>query len=75
MKAMVELPDQLLREAERLAEKRRVSLELVVEESLRRYLGEEGRSEGSEPSLLPVLEGPSPVAGVDLDDTSRLWEL
>lgn len=28
-----------------------------------------------QPEALPVLADPAPVAGVDLDDTSRLWAL
>jgi hypothetical protein len=27
------------------------------------------------PALLPLLRDPVPVEGIDLDDTSRLWEL
>jgi hypothetical protein len=28
-----------------------------------------------EPTPLPVLADPAPVVGIDLDDTSQLWEI
>jgi hypothetical protein len=47
----------------------------VLEESLRAYLSDQRLRTREEPAPLPVLTAPAPVPGVDLDDTSRLWEL
>jgi len=33
------------------------------------------RGQGRDQTPLPALAEPAPVAGVDLDDTSRLWEV
>lgn len=42
----------------------------------RSEVGEQGqRQVQSVPAPLPLLRDPVPVAGIDLDDTSRLWEL
>jgi hypothetical protein len=75
MKTTIELPAQLLADAETLAAERRVPLTLLLEESLRSYLHHERRREPGELEPLPVLTTPLPVPGVDLDDTSRLWAL
>jgi hypothetical protein len=77
MRTTITLPDQLLIDAKRLAAERRTSLTRLLEESLRRYIAEErSRAMNREaPSPLPVVREARPVAGVDLDDTSSLWEL
>lgn len=75
MRTTVDLPDHLLIDAKKLAADRRIPLTRVLEESLRSYLAEQRLRAREEPVPLPVLAGPAPVAGVDLDDTSRLWEL
>ena len=66
----------LLFEAKQLAAERRVRFTRLVEESVRLYLSEQRRcrAEAAAPPL-PVLRKPTVRAGVDLDDTSRLWEL
>jgi hypothetical protein len=48
----------------------------LFEDSLRLYLGEQ-RSQRAQagPTPLPLLRDPVPVEGIDLDDTSRLWDL
>jgi hypothetical protein len=76
MRTTVDLPEYLLIEAKQLAAKRQVSFTRVVEESVRLYLSEQRSSgDGARPTPLPVLTRPALRAGVDLDDTSRLWEL
>lgn len=74
MRTMIDLPDRLLFDAEKLAAERRIPLTRLLEESLRAYLGEQRRQAFSKPSQLPVLTEPTLVSGIDLDDTSRLWE-
>lgn len=75
MRTTVDLPDHLLVDAKKLAADRRIPLTRLLEESLRSYLGEQRMQLQKEPSPLPVLIDPAPVPGVDLDDTSRLWEM
>ena len=75
MRTTVDLPDHLLVDAKKLAADRHIPLTRLLEESLRLYLSEQQLQVQKEPVPLPVLADPVPVAGVDLDDTSRLWEL
>lgn len=76
MRTTVDLPEHLLIEAKRLAAVRRVSLTRVFEESVRAYLSEERRRAASSVSIeLPVLRDPAPAPGVNLNDTSKLWEI
>jgi hypothetical protein len=77
MRTTIEIPDHLLVQAKQLAAERHLPLTRLFEDSLRLYLGEQQhlRQAQSKPAPLPLLRDPVPVAGVDLDDTSRLWEL
>ncbi len=75
LRTTVDVPDHLLVDAKKLAADRCLPLTRVLEESLRSYLSEQRLRAREEPAPLPVLAGPAPAAGVDLDDTSRLWEL
>jgi hypothetical protein len=77
MRTTVTLPDHLLIAAKQLAAARRTSLTAILEESLRAYLASErGRQQEHEGSItLPVMDGGAPRSGVDLNDTSALWEL
>lgn len=75
MRTTIDLPDHLLVDAKKLAAERHVPLTRLLEESLRAYLSEERLRLQEEPAPLPVLTEPAPAAGVDLDDTSRLWEM
>ena len=75
MRTTIDLPEHLLVEAKKHAAERRVSMTLVVEESLRAYLSEQRVAAARVPAELPVLRGPKPRAAVDLNDTSGLWEL
>lgn len=62
-------------EAKQLAAERHLPLTRLFEDSLRLYLGEQSlRRAQAEPAPLPLLRDPVPVEGIDLDDTSRLWE-
>jgi hypothetical protein len=75
MRTTIDLPDHLLIAAKKLAAERRVSLTRLVEESVRRYLSDQRMQVVERPAPLPVLRDPVPASGVDLDDTSRLWEI
>jgi hypothetical protein len=76
MRTNIEIPDYLLVEAKQLAAERHLSLTRLFEDSLRLYLGEQRlRGAQAEPAPLPLLRDPMPVEGIDLDDTSRLWEI
>jgi hypothetical protein len=75
MRTTIDLPDHLLVDAKKLAAERHVPLTRVLEESLRAYLAEQRLRAEAAPAPLPLLTEPRPVAGLDLDDTSRLWEL
>jgi hypothetical protein len=75
MRTTVDLPDHLLVDAKKLAAERHVPLTRLLEESLRLYLSEQRLRMPETLVALPVLTEPRPVAGLDLDDTSRLWEL
>lgn len=75
MRTTVDLPDHLLVDAKKLAADRHIPLTRVLEESLRSYLSEQRLQVREKPVPLPVLAGPAPLSRVNLDDTSRLWEL
>jgi hypothetical protein len=69
-------PEHLLVEAKQLAAERHLSLTRLFEDSLRLYLGEQRlRRTQTGPEPLPLLRDPVPVEGIDLKDTSRLWNL
>jgi len=77
MRTTVDLADHLLLQAKRLAASQRTSLTAVMEDSLRLYLASvpERATKKAEPFRLPVADGGKQVRGVDLDDTSALWEI
>lgn len=75
MRTTVDLPEHLLVEAKKLAAEQRVPLTRVFEESVRSYLSEQRMRRTGTPVELPVPREPALRPGIDLDDTSRLWEL
>jgi hypothetical protein len=75
MRTTIDLPDHLLIAAKKLAAERRVPLTRLFEESLRCYLSEQRMRVVEPSSTLPVLRDPVPMPGVNLDDTSQLWEV
>lgn len=75
MRTTIDLPDHLLVDAKKLAAERHIPLTRLLEESLRAFLSQERGRARQEPAPLPVLTEPAPLPGLDLDDTSRLWEL
>ncbi len=75
MRTTIDLPDHLLVDAKKLAAERHMPLTRLLEESLRSYLTDQRLESRPKPEPLPVIVGPTAVVEVDLDDTSRLWEL
>jgi len=75
MRTTIDVPEHLLVEAKKLAAERRVPVTRLFEESLRGYLAEQRMARTRSAPPLPVLRDPAPLPGVDLDDTSRLWEI
>ena len=77
MRTTINIPDHLLLEAKRLAAQRRTSLTKILEDSLRKYLADCSADEefGRSSWELPVIDAGAPVADIDLNDTSALWEL
>jgi hypothetical protein len=74
MRTTIDIPDHLLIAAKQKAAARNTSVTNLVVDSLRRYLAEENLR--APPSRdLPVIRDARPVDGVDLDDTSVLWEI
>ena len=76
MRTTVTIPDHLFVEARRLAAQRKTSLTALFEEALRALLADAQRA--PKPfggSALPFMDGGKPRPGVDLNDTSALWEL
>jgi hypothetical protein len=75
MRMTIDLPEHLLAQARQLAAERDLPLARLLEDSLRLYLGtQRARGAQAEPPPLPLLRDPVPIEGVDLADTSRLWE-
>jgi hypothetical protein len=75
MRTTVNLPDHLYVEARRLAAERKTSLTALFEEALRALVAEARRGPRAVPAVdLPVMDGGAPLRGVDLTDTSALWE-
>jgi hypothetical protein len=73
MRTTVRLDDELLRDAKAAAAASGRTLTAVIEDALREVLAR--RAAGAERVKLPVFEGGSVQAGVDLDDTAALLDL
>jgi hypothetical protein len=74
MRTTVDIPDHLLVQAKKRAAAQHTSVTRLVVAGLRRYLSEE-RARPARPKSLPVNRRARLVSGVDLDDTSELWDL
>ncbi len=76
MRTTVDIPDHLLSEASNWPLNGICRSPRLFEDSLRLYLGEQRLQRAQDaPAPLPLLRDPAPVAGIDLDDTSLLWDL
>ncbi|MEZ5330566.1 MAG: ribbon-helix-helix protein, CopG family [Thermoanaerobaculia bacterium] len=74
MRTTVRLPDELLRDAKRLAQQSDRTLTTVIETALRQLLDQERRAQRPRPPL-PTFKGRGLQAGVDLDDSAALLAL
>ena len=77
MRTTLNLDDDLLRDAKRLAAERGTTLTAVIEDALRIVARRAGEVERYEPVALPTFGEPGAgfMPGVDLDDTAALLEL
>ena len=74
MRTTIRLPDDLLRKAREYAARNGKTLTAVIEEALRRHLAPLHRADRDRPPL-PTYGGSGLLPGVDLDDTSALFDL
>jgi len=75
MRTTLDIADHILIEAKRLAARRRSSLAGLVEDSLRKYLADEAAThDRPKGPRLRLMDGGEPLPGIDLTDTSRLFE-
>lgn len=73
MRTTLDIADHVLIEAKQLAARRRLTLAGLVEDSLRRYLSDEGRLNSAKKHVrLRMMDGGGPLPGIDLTDTSDL---
>jgi hypothetical protein len=71
----VNIHDELLRKAKRLALERHETLGRVIEDALRRCLSQSPRVSRTEPTRLPTFKGKGLRPGVDLDNTADLLDV
>lgn len=75
MRTTIDLPDDLLAKAKKLAAERNQPLRSIIEDALREALGRRRRPQRSSPVRLTTFDGKGLRPGVDLDDTSALLDL
>ncbi|MBK6848842.1 MAG: hypothetical protein IPG96_15335 [Proteobacteria bacterium] len=76
MRTTVNVPEHLLVQAKQLAAARHTSLTELLADSLRMYLAHQLATTGADDiEPLPVIRDARPRKGVNLTDTSALWEL
>lgn len=74
MRTTIRLPDDLLRDAKRLAAESGRTLTSVIEDSLRAALGRDDGKNEVEPVHLTTFGGGWTLPGVDLDDSASLLD-
>jgi hypothetical protein len=75
MRTTVNLPDNLYVEARKVAAERKTSVTALLEEGLRTVLADARTPRQTGDLTLPLMDGAGLREGVDLTDTSTLWEL
>jgi hypothetical protein len=75
MRTTIDLPDDLLAKAKKLAAERKRPLRSIIEDALREALGRRRRLPRSSHVQLTTFEGLGLRPGVDLDDSSALLDL
>jgi len=74
MRTTVNIHDELLRMAKRLALERRETLGKVIEDALRHCLLQSPRASQAKPTRLTTFKGRGLQPGVDLDNTAGLLD-
>ena len=75
MRTTIDLPDDLLAQAKRLAAESHRTLSAVIRDALREMLGRQRRKARPGPMTLTTFGGTGLRPGVDLDDTAALLDL
>jgi len=75
MRATINLPEQLLAQAKKLAAASRTTLAAVIESSLRETLARRRRTTAAPAAKLPVYGRKGLQPGVDLDDGDSLLDV
>jgi predicted transcriptional regulator len=75
MRTTIDLPDDLLAKAKRLAAESKRPLRAVIEDALREALGRRRTSRRSAPVKLTTFGTSGLQSGVDLDDSAALLDL
>jgi len=75
MRTTIRLDDQILSEAKQLAARTGKTLTAVIEDALRQALAGQNYASKRQPVRLPTFSGQGIQPGVDLDDTSALFDL
>jgi len=71
----VNIQDELLRKAKRLALERHETLGRIIEDALRRCLLQSHRVSRTKPTRLPTFKGKGLQPGVDMDNTAGLLDV
>jgi len=75
MRTTIDIPDDLLIKAKRIAAESRRPLRAVIEDALREALSRRRHSSKDAPLRLPTFDGGGIQPGVDLDDTAALLDV
>jgi len=75
MRTTIDIPDDLLAKAKRIAAESKRPLRAVIEDALRESLSRRRHSSKSAPVSLPIFHGDGLQSGVDLDDSASLLDL
>jgi hypothetical protein len=75
MRTTIDIPDDLLAKAKRVAAESKRPLRAVIEDALREALSRRPRASRGVPVRLPTFQGGGLQPGVDLDDTAALLDV
>jgi hypothetical protein len=75
MRTTVNLPDELVRRAKKIAAESRTTLTALIEEGLHEAIARRKRRSRGEPLRLSTYGAKGPLPGVDLDDSAALLDL
>jgi hypothetical protein len=75
MRTTIDIPDDLLAKAKRIAAESKRPLRAIIEDALREALSRRWHSSRCAPAQLPTFHGGGLQPGVDLDDTAALLDV